>query len=121
MSANTRLYGVTLDCAEPQTLATFYSEPTGMKVAHTSEDFAGLEGDTGLAMGFQRVEKYQAPQWPGQQVPQQFHLDIAVDNLDESEAKVIGLGAVKAGNQPGGDRWRVFLDPAGHPFCLARM
>ncbi len=26
----------------------------------------------------------------------------------------LGLGAHK----PGGDRWRVLVDPAGHPFCL---
>ncbi|UAL71172.1 hypothetical protein K7396_00775 [Streptomyces angustmyceticus] len=52
--------------------------------------------------------------------PQQAHLDFAVDDLDEAEALLLGLGAVKPEHQPGGDRWRVFLDPAGHPFCLTR-
>lgn len=27
-------------------------------------------------------------------------------------------GAAKAEQQLGGERWRVFADPAGHPFCV---
>ena len=38
-------------------------------------------------------------------------------DLDEGEAFVLGLGATKTEAQPG-STWRVFLDPAGHPFCL---
>ncbi|WP_229706470.1 VOC family protein [Micromonospora sonchi] len=73
-------------------------------------------------IGFQRVDGYQPPSWPAQRSPQQLHLDFAVDNVDEAEAEamVLALGATKADFQPGGDRWRVYLDPAGHPFCLLR-
>jgi hypothetical protein len=52
-----------------------------------------------------------------QQVPQQMHIDVMVDDLDAGEAAVLGLGATKAEHQPG-KTFRVFLDPAGHPFCL---
>jgi hypothetical protein len=45
------------------------------------------------------------------------HLDLSVDNLDVAEAAVLELGAVKQTHQPG-TTFRVFLDPAGHPFCL---
>ncbi|MGW4825902.1 VOC family protein, partial [Streptomyces sp. NPDC004227] len=62
----------------------------------------------------------QAPHWPDQTVPQQFHLDFEVDDLDEAEALLLALGAAKPEYQPGGDRWRVLTDPAGHPFCLTR-
>ncbi|MEW1748979.1 VOC family protein [Streptomyces angustmyceticus] len=58
--------------------------------------------------------------WPDHAAPQHIHLDFAFDDLDEAEALLLGLGAVKPDHQPGGDRWRVFLDPAGHPFCLTR-
>lgn len=34
-----------------------------------------------------------------------------------SEA-ALRLGARRAAEQPDPDRWRVMLDPAGHPFCL---
>ena len=68
-------------------------------------------------ISFQQVESYQPPQWPGQDVPQQMHLDLIVTDLDEGESAVIALGTTKAGVQPG-TKFRVFLDPAGHPFCL---
>jgi hypothetical protein len=45
------------------------------------------------------------------------HLDVIVDDLDTAEAAVLGLGAVKHDHQPGTSS-RVFLDLAGHPFCL---
>ena len=45
------------------------------------------------------------------------HLDLIVDDLDAAEAAVIDLGATKHPDQPG-TSYRVFLDPAGHPFCL---
>ena len=32
--------------------------------------------------------------------------------------EVLELGALKCDVQPDPDRWRVYLDPAGHPFCL---
>lgn len=45
------------------------------------------------------------------------HLDVIVDDLDNAEADVLGLGATRHESQPG-TSFRVFLDPAGHPFCL---
>jgi len=63
------------------------------------------------------VQDYTPPRWPGQQVPQQIHLDVIVDELAAAEAAVLDLGATKPEHQPG-TSFRVFLDPAGHPFCL---
>ncbi len=45
------------------------------------------------------------------------HLDILVDDLDEAGSHAIAMGATLADFQPQDDV-RVFLDPAGHPFCL---
>ncbi len=50
-------------------------------------------------------------------MPQQLHLDVVVDDLDTAEEETLALGATKAEHQPG-NSFRVFLDPAGHPFCL---
>lgn len=112
------LRGVTLDCADPQALAAFYGALTGMRELFSSEDYVALTADSGPALGFQRVDGYQAPEWPGQDVPQQFHLDLRADDLDATEEVAVGLGAAKPDHQPGDGRWRVLLDPAGHPFCL---
>jgi hypothetical protein len=45
------------------------------------------------------------------------HLDIEVDDLAAACAHAEAQGAVAAGFQPQ-EHVRVYLDPAGHPFCL---
>ena len=55
--------------------------------------------------------------WPSAEHPQQLHLDFDVPDLDAGEAAVLAIGARKAEFQPG-TTFRVYLDPAGHPFCL---
>ncbi|MET7893469.1 VOC family protein [Streptomyces mirabilis] len=121
MPPQMKLTAITLDCADPETLAAFHHQATGFELHPESDgDFAGVTREDGLAIGFQRVDDYQAPRWPDQAAPQQSHLDFAVDDLDEAEALLLQWGATKPEYQPGGDRWRVFADPAGHPFCLIR-
>ncbi|WP_351225878.1 VOC family protein [Streptomyces sp. NPDC002133] len=121
MPPHMKLTAITLDCPDPEALAAFYRQATGL-VPHpeSNGDFAGLTRGDGFVIGFQRVDNHQPPHWPDQAAPQQVHLDFAVHDLDEAEALLLELGAVKPEHQPGGDRWRVFADPAGHPFCLTR-
>ena len=119
MPVRMKLVAITLDCADPQALAAFYQRATGLEPHPDSgADFAGLTGKDGLFIGFQRVDDYQPPRWPDQAAPQQSHLDFQVDDLDQAESLLRELGAGKPEYQPGGDKWRVFTDPAGHPFCL---
>lgn len=121
MPPQMKLTAITLDCADPEALAAFYRGATGLELhPGSSRDFAALTRRGGIVIGFQRVDGYQPPRWPAQTVPQQMHLDFAVEDLEEAEALLLGLGAAKPEDQPGGDRWRVFTDPAGHPFCLTR-
>ena len=101
----------------PKALAEFYGALLGWKVERTEDDWSSIRADYGDSLGFQKVDSYQAPKWPGQDVPQQLHIDVTVDDLDEAEAAVLELGATKHDHQPG-TTFRVFLDPAGHPFCL---
>ncbi|MDQ4503524.1 VOC family protein [Sinomonas sp. ASV322] len=109
---------VVIDCPDPAQLAAFYASLLDWKI-EASSDWADLRADYGDCISFQKVEGYRAPKWPTQDVPQQMHLDVVVDDLDEAEAAVLSLGATKADFQPG-TTFRVFLDPAGHPFCLCR-
>ena len=109
---------IVIDCPDPAALAAFYSSLLDWKVQTGPDpDWAEIKAEYGDSIGFQQVEGYVAPQWPGQQVPQQMHLDVVVDDLDAAEAEVLKLGATKHEHQPG-ETFRVFLDPAGHPFCL---
>ena len=46
------------------------------------------------------------------------HIDVKIDDFDVAEVAVLALGATKVGS--GAPSFRVYLDPAGHPFCLVR-
>ena len=70
-------------------------------------------------LAFQQVDDYVTPTWPGGAHPQQVHLDIAVADIAGLEPRVLAAGATLHEHQPlAGRRFRVYLDPAGHPFCL---
>ena len=113
-----RLHHLIIDCPDPRGLAQFYSGLLGQPVTFAEDDFVVVSRDrqtSGLA--FQLAPDLVRPTWPDPAVPQQMHLDVMVDDLDTGEAAVLELGATKHEHQPG-TTFRVFLDPAGHPFCL---
>lgn len=111
-----RYPSLVLDCPDARALATFYGALLDWKV-EAKDDWFDVRADDGQCLSFQQVADYTPPVWPGQQVPQQMHLDVVVDDLDSGEAAVLELGATLHDHQPG-TTFRVFLDPAGHPFCL---
>lgn len=110
---------VALDCPDASALAAFYAEITGgiIRDGGTSDDWVQLDTGTGTDIAFQEVSDYVPPDWPNG-TPQQAHLDFEVEDLDAGEAAVLSIGAKKTALQPSPEAWRVFLDPAGHPFCL---
>jgi hypothetical protein len=111
-----RFPSIVLDCPDPHALAAFYGALLDWKV-EPQDDWVDVRADYGQCLSFQQVADYRAPVWPGQEVPQQMHLDVVVDDLDTAEKAVVELGATRHEHQPG-TTFRVFLDPAGHPFCL---
>ncbi|MCP2340632.1 VOC family protein [Actinomadura rupiterrae] len=114
------LFAVTIDCPDPVALAAFYQAFLGGEMRSSNPDFVVLTSENGgVRLDFQRVGNPEPPAWPDPDAPRRVHLDIQVDDLDQAERQVIDLGARLASHQPGGRRYRVFLDPAGHPFCLA--
>lgn len=111
-----RLPIVVLDCPDPRSLAAFYGAMLDWAIEAT-HDWADIRSDDGQRISFQLVEGYQPPTWPSTTSPQQMHLDVLVGDLDDAGAAVVELGATQHEHQPGSS-FRVFLDPAGHPFCL---
>jgi hypothetical protein len=111
-----RFPAIVIDCPDPGALAAFYGAMLDWKV-EVSPGWADIRAEYGQCISFQQVEDYTPPRWPAQELPQQMHLDVIVDDLDGAEAAVRNLGATKHEHQPG-TTFRVFLDPAGHPFCL---
>ena len=121
-----KLQCVVLDCADVGELAGFYHSLLGGVVNQPDrrwsldDDWSTLHTDTGLVLAFQRVADYQPPHWPDSAYPQQFHLDLGVQDLDEAQDQALAHGATLLDPGDGERSWRVYADPAGHPFCLVR-
>jgi catechol 2,3-dioxygenase-like lactoylglutathione lyase family enzyme len=115
-----RLSSVVLDCPDPHALAQFYSELLGLPVTTTEDDWVviGERGGPGGRFAFQLAPDHQPPRWPDPAFPQQFHIDLMVDDIEEAEPKALALGATRLPSDNEEDGFRVYADPAGHPFCL---
>jgi hypothetical protein len=116
--APARLAAVALDCSDPRPLAEFWASLTGGEIVMSTDDHCIIRTDT-LYLAAVRVPRHQRPSWPDGPVPKQIHLDLAVADLDAAVAEAVRLGAEQSPQQPHPTRWRVLLDPAGHPFCLS--
>ena len=116
-----RLGWVQIDCADPEALASFWSEVLG------AEEF-GRFGDPvqylslrstvpdGPRVVFQRVPETK-------QVKNRMHIDVEVEDIDAACAAVEALGATRIEGQDfdvGDMAWRVMRDPEGNEFCLCR-
>lgn len=117
-SAPATLAMVTIDCADPAAEAAFWAAALGWQNSYSDENY-GMVTKGDQRIGFGRVEGWKAPDWPNTSGTKQFHFDLAVDDLDEAEAKLLELGATKPSEQPSED-WVVLRDPDGHPFCLTK-
>jgi catechol-2,3-dioxygenase len=111
------LFAVTIDAPDASALARFYAELMGMEVTYDGPEGSLIAGD-GKSVMFQQVADYRPPVWRDPERPQQAHLDIMIDDLDAGEARALELGATRLDGQ--GQTYRVFADPAGHPFCLTQ-
>ncbi|WP_326681981.1 VOC family protein [Streptomyces sp. NBC_01237] len=117
---------VVLDCPDPRELAEFYAAVLGGTVDRPDrrwsldEGWSTLHTAAGPVLAFQRVVDHRPPRWPDPARPQQFHLDFAVTDLDLAHERVLVLGATVLDGGPEKRDWRIYADPAGHPFCLVR-
>ncbi|WP_299168764.1 VOC family protein [uncultured Arthrobacter sp.] len=115
-----QLSATVLDSPDARALADFYRRLLGWEAKFEDDDWVMLKApDGGAALSFQTEPQYVRPVWPaGSGDPQMsMHLDIHVDDLDAAGAHALEQGAELASFQPQ-EGVRVFLDPAGHPFCL---
>lgn len=98
-------------------LAAFYGDLLGMKIINEgwlliAED---RESKTVLALDGDGWSDERPPRWPDPEYPQQMHLDILVPDVDATGVQVAARGA---GLLQENDGFKVYADPAGHPFCL---
>lgn len=109
---------MTIDCADPRGLAGFWTQALGYEVA---QDFGGefvflgppggRQGE-GVWVGLQKVPE-------GRSGKNRVHLDFTAADRPAEVARLVGLGAVEAGEHSvPGLTWTVLHDPEGNEFCV---
>ncbi|MEV0227736.1 VOC family protein [Streptomyces sp. NPDC050704] len=111
---------VVLDCAEPEKLAAFYKELLEAEETDATANRVEIRGADGTRLAFRRDVKATPPSWPRPENSLQAHLDFHVEDLDEAERRVVGLGGrpLETKDASGPFEERGYADPAGHSFTL---
>jgi hypothetical protein len=111
---------VVLDCAEPEKLATFYKELLEAEETDATANRVEIKSADGLRMAFRRDVMATPPSWPRPENSMQAHLDFHVNDLDDAERRVVGLGGrpLETKDASGPFEERGYADPAGHSFTL---
>lgn len=111
---------VNISAPDPGSLARFYQQLLGWQIEAEEPEWVLLRAaDGGVGLSFQTESSYVRPVWPAGPSDQQMmmHLEVRVVDLESAGAHARECGATLAHYQPQDDV-RVYLDPAGHPFCL---
>lgn len=125
-----------LDCPSTRDLAEFYRKLCGLRYRPGDEPSPGPDGtgddkdwlvlrddDGANRLAFQQIHDFKEPTWPSNEVPQQSHLDMTVETIEQLEKqhdRVLSMGGrllydrIDDPEEP----LRVYADPSGHPFCI---
>jgi predicted enzyme related to lactoylglutathione lyase len=117
MTVTGRLDRAVFDAADINALAEFYAELAGWEITSRDDDWIDVRMPDGNEISFQLAPDHLAPRWPGQEHPQQFHLDLQVEDTAAAAERAVKLGATRLAE---GANWITLADPAGHPFDLCQ-
>ncbi len=124
-----------LDTDDARTLAEFYRELFGLTYREgdappppgepdeRGADWLVLRNPGGIQLAFQQRDDYAPPTWGEETRPQMLHLDTVVRSVAQLErqrerAEALGGRLVLDRSGDPDEPLHVFLDPAGHPFCV---
>jgi predicted enzyme related to lactoylglutathione lyase len=119
MAGFANLVVLDLECPDPRALAEFYRQVLGWDIGFIDDEYVEISNGSTRIL-FTRVDGYQGPGWPTSAAPKRYHLCMQANDMADAVKRCLELGAAKPEFQPGGGRWTVLTDPAGHPFCLAQ-
>jgi hypothetical protein len=112
---------VTVDCADPYGLASWWGEALGLPLGESDkpgDDEVMLDTGRYPFLLFIRVPE-------GKTVKNRLHLDVSATGggtRDKEVERLIALGATlyEDHRQPDGTGWVTMLDPEGNEFCVCR-
>jgi catechol 2,3-dioxygenase-like lactoylglutathione lyase family enzyme len=118
-----RISELVLDAADPERLASFWSEVLGY-VEIGREDDGSIEiGPAGTGFGGPQPTLVLSPTGDPRPAKLRLHIDVSSTDRDQDAelARLLALGAepVDVG-QTGAENWHVLADPEGNEFCLLR-
>ncbi len=117
MAAAPRIRQIVLDAQDIELVAEFWAALLEVHPTFQSESWISLSGDVNISV--QRNVEHQPCDLADPSRPQQVHLDIEVDDIEKSENIVLAHGGRKLAEHPeASPPFRVYADPAGHPFCI---
>jgi predicted enzyme related to lactoylglutathione lyase len=115
-----RWSGVTVDCVDPERMATFWGALLGRRATDEMDGpgwaTVGSRADAQPRLTFQRVPE-------PRQGKVRLHLDLEVDDVETGMAEVERLGGRATDERHQYDEGVVVVmtDPEGHEFCLVQL
>jgi len=110
-----RLAGITIDCADPARLGSFWSALLDTPVTPAGPYQSLLPvGGQGIEIPLQRVPDSKSGK-------NRLHLDLRTPDLDAEVERVVALGARQLTGMPVTEanwRWHILTDPDGNEFCV---
>jgi hypothetical protein len=108
--------GLVLDCADPDTLATFWAPALGYTTVGGAGSYVLLVPPDPVRpkLLLQRVAE-------GKSVKNRMHLDIEVDDVEAEVQRLETLGARRVDDgamSEFGSTWQVMVDPEGNELCV---
>lgn len=109
-----KLSSITVNAADPRTLARFWCDFLDTEIAVEHEGFIWLKpGDGQTRLAFQQVEQ-------ATEGRRRLHLDLTAENPDAELARALSLGASQLEDHWAGSfHWVVLADPEGNEFCIS--
>jgi predicted enzyme related to lactoylglutathione lyase len=110
---------VVFDAADMESESAFWAALVGGTV-HKDDVWHMIFVDAAPVLAVQHAPDHKRPTWPDGERQQQVHYDLWVDDYAVAHGEVMSLGAtiLQPTASEGRERWAVYADPAGHPFCL---
>jgi catechol 2,3-dioxygenase-like lactoylglutathione lyase family enzyme len=110
------LHNVTLDCDDPERVASFWSAALGRPIDDGASEFfvsIGREDSSRTGWFFIKVPERKT-------VKNRAHFDLHADDRDAEVERLLGLGATKVGDHDEwGTVWTTLRDVEGNEFCVA--
>jgi predicted enzyme related to lactoylglutathione lyase len=114
---NSFVHNITVDCRDPERVATFWAAVTGWPASREWEDEFAVSPGNGA-----RPKLYFVPVPEPKTVKNRVHLDIVPEDCgqDEEIARLTSLGASVVSDQRPEVGWVIMADPEGNEFCVEK-